>query len=125
MKEVLSAWGRILTGYLPVLSIEITRECPLRCPGCYAYGDEHLGGGVTLRGLRDYKGSALVDGVLEIVDRHRPLHVSIVGGEPLVRYRELNELLPVLSKRGIYVQVVTSAVREIPPEWRDLNRLSI
>ena len=31
-----------------MLSIEITRECPLTCPGCYAYGDTHLGGGVTL-----------------------------------------------------------------------------
>jgi len=125
MKAVFAAWGRILTGYRPVLSIEITRECPLRCPGCYAYGDEHLGGGVTLRGLRDYKGQALVDGVMDVVDRHRPLHVSIVGGEPLVRYRELNVLLPTLSKRGIYVQLVTSAVREIPLQWRGLDRLSI
>ena len=32
-----------------MLSIEITRECPLHCPGCYAYGDTHLGGSVTLR----------------------------------------------------------------------------
>ena len=125
MKAVFAAWGRILTGYRPVLSIEITRECPLRCPGCYAYGDEHLGGGVTLRGLRDYKGQALVDGVMDVVDRHRPLHVSIVGGEPLVRYRELNVLLPTLSKRGIYVQLVTSGVREIPLQWRGLDRLSI
>ena len=78
----------------PALSIEITRECPLHCPGCYAYGDEHLGGDVTLREVRDFKGQELVDGVLELVDRHRPLHVSIVGGEPLVRYRELNTLLP-------------------------------
>ena len=53
---VVKAWGRILTGYHPNLSIEITRECPLRCPGCYAYGDTHLGGGVVLRQLADYKG---------------------------------------------------------------------
>ena len=49
--DLLHAWGRIVSGHRPNLSIEITRECPLRCPGCYAYGDEHLGGGgVTLRG---------------------------------------------------------------------------
>ena len=59
---ILGAWGRILTGYTPALSIEITRECPLRCPGCYAYNDEHLGGGVTLREVRDFKGQALIDG---------------------------------------------------------------
>ena len=125
MEGVLTAWGRILGGYSPALSIEITRECPLRCPGCYAYGDDHLGGDVRLRELRDLKGQALVDGVLALVDRHRPLHVSIVGGEPLVRYRELDALLPVLAARGIYTQLVTSAVREIPRAWRDIRRLSI
>jgi sulfatase maturation enzyme AslB (radical SAM superfamily) len=120
-----TAWGRILGGYRPALAIEITRECPLRCPGCYAYGDDHLGGEITLREVSDYKGQELVDGILGLIDRHRPLHVSLVGGEPLVRYRELNTLLPIMARRGIYTQVVTSAVREIPAEWRGLDRLQI
>jgi MoaA/NifB/PqqE/SkfB family radical SAM enzyme len=125
MEGVVRAWGKILAGYRPNLSIEITRECPLRCPGCYAYGDEHLGGGVTLRTLRDEKGQALVEGILALVDHHRPLHLSIVGGEPLVRYRELNTLLPILSQRGVYTQLVTSAVRPIPKEWIGLRRLQV
>jgi MoaA/NifB/PqqE/SkfB family radical SAM enzyme len=114
-----------LTGHHPSLAIEITRECPLRCPGCYAYNDDHLGGETTLRQLRDYKGQPLIDGVLRLVDEHRPLHVSIVGGEPLVRYRELDAILPVLSGRGIHVQVVTSAVREIPTAWCALPRVDV
>lgn len=125
MDGIFTSWGRILAGHAPSLSIEITRECPLRCPGCYAYGDDHLGGGTTLRQVRDFKGQALIDGVLELVERHRPVHVSIVGGEPLVRYRELNELLPLLAARGLHVQVVTSAVRPIPREWAGIPRLSI
>jgi MoaA/NifB/PqqE/SkfB family radical SAM enzyme len=125
MDWVISAWGRILAGYTPALSIEITRECPLQCPGCYAYGDDHLGGERTLREVRDFKGRELIDGVLELVAKHRPLHVSIVGGEPLVRYRELNTLLPLLVDRGIHVQLVTSAVRDIPKMWADLPTLSI
>ena len=125
MDGILPAWGRILTGYTPALSIEITRECPLRCPGCYAYGDEHLGGEVTLREVSDFKGQELVERFMEIVNERRPLHVSIVGGEPLVRYRELGIILPQLAKRGIHAQLVTSAVREIPREWRGLFRLSI
>jgi len=116
-REVVQAWGKILTGYRPNLSIEITKECPLRCPGCYAYGDEHLGGDVTLRGLADYKGDELVSRFMAMIDRHKPLHISIVGGEPLVRYRELGQILPQLSARGIHTQVVTSAVRPIPAEW--------
>jgi MoaA/NifB/PqqE/SkfB family radical SAM enzyme len=116
--DVIRAWGRILTGRTPTLSIEITRECPLRCPGCYAYDENHLlAAGTTLRSVSDYKGDDLVDRVLALVDHHRPLHLSIVGGEPLVRFRELNTLLPELSSRGVAVQLVTSAVREIPKEW--------
>jgi MoaA/NifB/PqqE/SkfB family radical SAM enzyme len=125
MEGIVRAWGKILRGYRPNLSIEITKECPLRCPGCYAYGDEHLGGAQTLRTLSDRKGQSLVDGIIEVVDRLQPLHVSLVGGEPLVRYRELNELLPLLSKRGLFVQVVTSAVRPIPIEWASIPRLQV
>jgi MoaA/NifB/PqqE/SkfB family radical SAM enzyme len=125
MDWILPAWGRILKGYTPALSIEITRECPLRCPGCYAYGDDHLGGSMTLREVSDFKGQRLIDGVLELVDRHRPLHLSIVGGEPLVRYRELDTLLPALTGRGIHVQLVTSAVREIPRNWSRLSKFTL
>ena len=49
MEGIITAWGRILRGYAPSMSIEITRECPLRCPGCYAYGTEHLHDGRTAR----------------------------------------------------------------------------
>ena len=121
--DVLRAWGRILQGSRPNLSIEITRECPLRCPGCYAYEDEHLGNGLTLRELADKKGDELVAGVLAVVDAHRPLHVSLVGGEPLVRYRELERIVPLLQARGIHVQVVTSAVRALPESWKSQKEL--
>lgn len=125
MEGLVRAWGKILAGYQPNLSIEITRECPLTCPGCYAYGSDHLGGALTLRELADRKGQDLVDGVLALVRRYRPLHLSIVGGEPLVRYRELDVLLPRLAAMGLYTQLVTSAVRTIPPAWARLRRLQI
>src|SRR6267142_3625830 len=89
---ILHAWGHILAGYRPNISIEITRECPLSCPGCYAYGDSHLGGGVTLSELSDLRGDQLVEGVLRLVRKHKPLHVSLVGGEPMVRHRELSRI---------------------------------
>ncbi|MEP7036739.1 MAG: radical SAM protein [Acidobacteriota bacterium] len=124
--DVIKAWGKILTGRQPSLSIEITRECPLRCPGCYAYEPEHLQEiGQTLRTVSDYKGDELVAKMLELVKEHRPLHLSIVGGEPLVRFRELDILLPQLSEMGIAVQVVTSAVREIPKNWSEIKGLYI
>lgn len=125
MEGIVRAWGKILRGCQPNLSVEITRECPLSCPGCYAYGSDHLGGELTLREVRDYKGPELVDGFFALIRKYRPLHVSIVGGEPLVRYRELNEILPRLARMGIYTQLVTSAVRPIPLEWAALRRLQI
>jgi sulfatase maturation enzyme AslB (radical SAM superfamily) len=124
-RSVIRAWGQILTGYRPNLSVEITRECPLRCPGCYAYGDTHLGGDVVLRQLSDFKGQDLVDGMLDVVREHRPIHLSIVGGEPLVRYKELDILLPQLTAMGVHTQVVTSAVRPIPASWADMERLQV
>jgi sulfatase maturation enzyme AslB (radical SAM superfamily) len=123
--DIVPAWGRILRGYKPLLSLEITRECPLRCPGCYAYEPEHLGASGPLRQLSDYKGEALVSGALALVRHFRPIHVSIVGGEPLVRYRELGVLLPKLADMGIEVQLVTSAVRPIPVEWRNIRDLHV
>ena len=123
--DVVRAWGRILSGRAPSLSIEITRECPLRCPGCYAYEEGHLGEAGPLRSLADFKGDALIENVLELVQRHKPLHVSIVGGEPLVRFRELEILLPHLSELGIKVQLVTSAVRPIPSGWANIKNLTV
>jgi MoaA/NifB/PqqE/SkfB family radical SAM enzyme len=124
-RGVLQVGSRILVGSPPKLSVEITRECPLRCPGCYAYGEQHLGGAVTLRQLSDYRGADLVRRFMALVDRHRPLHVSIVGGEPLVRYRELQSILPELDARGIRTQLVTSAVRPIPADWAALRHLQV
>jgi MoaA/NifB/PqqE/SkfB family radical SAM enzyme len=123
--DIIPAWGSILSGRRPLLSLEITRECPLRCPGCYAYEPDHLGTAGPLRQLSDFQGEDLIVRVLELVHRLRPLHLSIVGGEPLVRYRELNVLLPQLNQMGIEVQLVTSAVRPIPPAWRDLPNLHL
>lgn len=97
----------------------------MRCPGCYAYDDAHLGGGTNLRQLRDFKGQELIDKVLEIVDRDRPLHLSIVGGDPLVRHREMEELVPAVIGRGIHVQLVTSAFRPLPAAWGTMDKLNV
>jgi MoaA/NifB/PqqE/SkfB family radical SAM enzyme len=123
--QLIAAWGTILKGHAPLLSIEITRECPLHCPGCYAYGGDHLGGATTLREVHDYRGADLVNRILAQVRKHRPLHISLVGGEPLVRHRELSQVLPELSRMGKFVLVVTSAVIPIPLEWMKLDRLTV
>jgi organic radical activating enzyme len=123
--NLLAAWKSILTGSTPMLSIELTRECPLNCPGCYAYGENHLGGLVTLRSLTDYRGDELVERIVGLVRQHRPLHLSLVGGEPLVRHRELSRLLPILSEMGVHTMVVTSAVIPIPKEWTVIPKIRV
>jgi MoaA/NifB/PqqE/SkfB family radical SAM enzyme len=123
--EVLHAWATILSGRAPSLSIEITKECPLRCPGCYAFDIAHLGGTTQLRQLADFKGDELVSKVLAVIDERKPLHVSLVGGDPLVRYRELELLLPQIESRGVHTQVVTSAFRVIPSAWKQFKKLNV
>ncbi len=124
-ENFLQAWGKLLNGRIPLLSIEITRECPLRCPGCYAYGDSHLGNGLVLRDLLDSKGEDLVAGIMRLVEHHDPVQLSLVGGEPLMRHRELSRLLPILSRRGTFTMVVTSGVIPIPVEWTALPRITV
>ena len=123
--EVFHAWASILAGSAPSLSIEITKECPLSCPGCYAFDAAHLGGATQLRQLSDFKGDELVKRVLAVIDEHRPLHVSLVGGDPLVRYRELELLLPQIERRGVHTQVVTSAFRVVPAAWKKFKKLNV
>lgn len=121
--QAFTAWRKILQGRRPFLSIEVTRECPLRCPGCYAYAPDHLGEAGPLRGVPDLTGIDLVEGVLALTRRFRPLHVSLVGGEPLMRRRELDVLLPRLAPTE--VQLVTSAVFPIPRLWAELVHLHV
>jgi len=123
VKAILNTWQRTLRGRRPSLSIEITRECPLRCPGCYAYDDAHLGT-TNLRSLSDFKGQELISRIRDLVDEHKSLHVSLVGGDPLVRFRELDVLLPELVTRA-HVQVVTSAFRPIPLAWAKLPNFQL
>lgn len=123
--DFVHSWGKILRGKIPLLSIEITRECPLSCPGCYAYGDQHLGDGKRLNDLTDLRGDDLVEAILNAVARHDPEQTSLVGGEPLMRHRELSRILPELSRRGKYTMVVTSAVIPIPKEWTALPRITV
>lgn len=123
--EVMHAWAGILAGRAPSLSIEITKECPLRCPGCYAFDAAHLGSQTQLRDLSDFRGDVLVTRVLELIDEYRPIHVSLVGGDPLVRHRELEALLPQIDSRGVFTQVVTSAFRVIPATWMTFKNLNV
>jgi hypothetical protein len=79
---------------------------------------------VTLRELNDKRGDGLVDGVLDLVRKHEPMHVSLVGGE-LVRHRELSRILPALSEMSVFTLVVTSAVIPIPAEWMKIPRVRV
>jgi organic radical activating enzyme len=125
LTAIFPAWARILKGYRPFLSLEVTKECPLRCPGCYAYDPGHLNNGHSIRTLAELRGDELVQKATELVRQLRPLHVSLVGGEPLVRHREMTVLIDELEKLGIETQLVTSAVLPIPQEWKRFPNLHL
>lgn len=122
--RIFKAWVQILLGRRPALAIEVTNKCPLSCPGCYAYQPRHVSG-KGLESIPDYRGDELVKRVLALLDEKRPLGLFLVGGEPLVRIRELNKLLPEVSRRGLEAEVVTSGVVPIPSWWMQLKGLSV
>lgn len=123
-RDLLQSWGKVLCGHVPILSVEVTRECPLQCPGCYAYSESRVEDDSN-RQTRELRGDSLVSGILNLVERHGPLHVSLIGGEPLIRHRELSRILPALSGRGIVSMVVTSGVLPIPRDWMELPRVIV
>jgi sulfatase maturation enzyme AslB (radical SAM superfamily) len=63
--------------------------------------------------------------VLDLIRRRKPMQVPFVGGEPLIRHKELSRILPVLDAQGVYSLVVTSAVIPFPKEWNALNRVRV
>ncbi len=99
-------------------------RCRFAFRASYASRDRiHFGGEVTSsRELSDKRGDELVNGILELVDRLKPLQVTLVGGEPMVRHRELGQIIPELSRRGIFSMVVTSGIIPIPVEWIGIPR---
>ena len=124
MDRFITAWGRILRGYRPTLSIEITRECPLRCPGCYAYGDDHLGGAVTLRQVTDYKGQELIDRVLAIVDQEKR-YVELVAASRAVttevaeRSRQMQVLSEELARSSTLKDEMLAELDRVQSRQRD------
>jgi len=123
-KRVYQAWAQLLNGRLPAVSLEITNKCPLSCPGCYAYQPNHVNG-AALETIPDLSGEDLIQGILDLLDRKKPLGLFLVGGEPLVRVRELSVLLPDISKRGIQTEIVTSGVIPIPRNWMEIEALTV
>jgi hypothetical protein len=59
--EVLQTGSTLLADRAPSLSIEIKKECSLRCPGCHAFDATHLGNTIQKRQLSDFKRSELIN----------------------------------------------------------------
>jgi hypothetical protein len=76
-----------------LLSIEFTRDCPLRWSGCYAFEAVDFGG-TKLRQPYDLQGDRPVSNVLAVIDENKPFHVALVEEYPPVLFSELELLLP-------------------------------
>lgn len=79
----------------------------------------HCGSSRTIRATRSWKAfSRWCGGIGRCMCRSW-------AGEPLIRYRELEALLPQPDRMNIEVQLVTSAVRPIPAHWAALGCLHL
>ena len=124
-RDLARAWWRVLSGSVPLLSIEITRECPAELSGMLRLRRQSPRQRDHTAGTSGLPRRCLVEGVLDLVRRHRPMHVSLVGGEPMIRYREFDRILPALSEMGVFAMVVTSGVIPIPAHWMEIPRMRV
>ena len=101
-REILSAWGKILTGKVPMLSIEITRECPLQLSGLLRLWRRAPRRRQTSYRPERFSRRRVVNGVLDLVRKHQP-HARLAGrGEP-ARPPSRIERHPARSQRHEYL----------------------
>ena len=74
MRKTAELWGRILGASGP--SCELNQGVSTPVSGCYAYEPGHLNDGRSIVSLTRWRGEELVERVLGLVRRFRPLHVS-------------------------------------------------
>jgi len=123
--RMLPSWFRILRGYKPFLSIKVTREGHLHYPGGSTCDEWQLDNKKVLGQASEPRGNKLVEGVLDLIRQNHSRHLSIVGGEPLLRRQEMTVLLPRLNAMGIEVQFITSGALPIPLSWCQLPNLHL
>src|SRR5205814_2041863 len=114
MEGIIAAWGRILTGYVPALSIEMTRECPLRCHGCYDYGDD-------LRPEHEVRRTrATYERVLKRIAGHNITVHCTVTRQQVNRPGYLEEFVRIWSARKettkVWISLYTPQVGEVSAE---------
>ena len=123
--EILPVWFRILRGYKPFLSVKVTREGHLHYLDYSACDAVQPNNKKALGQISEPRGNRLVEGVLDLIQRNHSQHLSIAGGEPLLRRQEMSVLLPRLNAMGIEVQFITSAALPIPLSWCQLSNLHL
>jgi radical SAM protein with 4Fe4S-binding SPASM domain len=94
--------------------LELTHKCNLRCRHCYL--PRRLAEELTLEELLELAHQLVEAGVLQ---------VSIGGGEPLLRFAELVELVKVLVSNGVDVVLATNGTLFGEEEARELRRAGL
>jgi hypothetical protein len=55
--------------------------------------------------------------MLQLVDPLKSLHLRIVGGDPLIWYRQLEAMVSQPLDSGVHSQIVTSGFRPLTAGW--------
>ncbi len=123
--DKLPVWGRGPYGTKPFLALEITRSRPFDRRGWRVFHASRTEGGLDPRRSAEFRGEELVERCLALVKRLLPVRIALFGGEPLVRRNEIARLVPEFDRLGIEVQLITSGLLPIPPEYRMWDNLQI
>lgn len=81
------------------IGLMYTRACPLSCAHCITESAPHVKERMTLAQAKRY---------VEVIARFAP-ELSLTGGEPLLAYRELADLIRFARRLGLRVGAITGA----------------
>lgn len=101
---------------LKQLRIELTRRCNLGCNDCYNLQFEDFGEELSTEEIRN------------LIDKSLPLGlqtVSFSGGEPLIEYKKLRDLLEFSRSKGLETGLLTNATLASDDVVSELERLGL
>lgn len=100
------------------MNLYLTHKCNRKCPFCFAKE-------VALKTDINYNEILSIEEIKRLLDRFKEIEISIkniglLGGEPFL-YPHLEELLSLLSEKGITAKIFTSATNAMPSVLKDMS----
>lgn len=111
---------------LEMLGVTLLNQCNIWC--AYCYNAKNSEGAFEKASFLHDKSQVSIDEVKSLIDKAIPLglkDVQLSGGEPLIRYKDVLELVRYCHSRGLTVGIFTNAILARPERIRELKEAGL